>query len=133
MVSENENDVLANLDELVAEAAELDRQVLNRSPLEAFLEFAALQSDTDKLKNGEAVTLMTLHAAKDWSFPVVVLVAVEENILPHRAARTIRWRLRKNDVCCSSASRGLAISCSSVTLVVVHSAIPSRRAYQVRS
>ncbi|MGN6545912.1 MAG: ATP-dependent helicase, partial [Aureliella sp.] len=45
-----EADVMANLDELISEAAELDRQVLDRSPLEAFLEFAALQSDTDRLK-----------------------------------------------------------------------------------
>ncbi len=87
VVSENENDVLANLDELVAEAAELDRQVLDRSPLEAFLEFAALQSDTDRLKNGEAVTLMTLHAAKGLEFPVVFIIAVEENILPHQRSR----------------------------------------------
>lgn len=87
VVGENENDVLANLDELVAEAAELDRQVLDRSPLEAFLEFAALQSDTDRLKSGEAVTLMTLHAAKGLEFPVVFIIAVEENILPHQRCK----------------------------------------------
>lgn len=80
-------DIMANLDELVAEAAEIDRQVLDRAPLEAFLEFAALQSDTDRLKNGDAVTLMTLHAAKGLEFPIVFIMAVEENILPHQRSK----------------------------------------------
>ncbi len=84
---DNDNDVLDNLDELVAEAAELDRAELDRSPLEAFLEFAALQSDTDRLKGGDVVTLMTLHAAKGLEFPVVFIIAVEENILPHVRAK----------------------------------------------
>ena len=81
------SEVMANLDELIAEAAEIDRQLLDRSPLEAFLEFAALQSDTDRLKDGDAVTLMTLHAAKGLEFPVVYIIAVEENILPHQRSK----------------------------------------------
>lgn len=84
---DRENDVMANLDELVSEAAELDRQLLDRSTLEAFLEFAALQSDTDRLKGSDTVTLMTLHAAKGLEFPVVFIIAVEENILPHQRSK----------------------------------------------
>jgi DNA helicase-2/ATP-dependent DNA helicase PcrA len=81
------SEVMANLDELVAEAAEIDRQVLDRPPLEAFLEFAALQSDTDRLKGSDTVTLMTLHAAKGLEFPVVFIIALEENILPHQRSK----------------------------------------------
>ncbi|MEM7474248.1 MAG: UvrD-helicase domain-containing protein [Planctomycetota bacterium] len=88
-----DSDVLANLDELLAEAHEID-QGLELSPmeeeqsaLERFLEFAALQSDTDRLKGGNQVTLMTLHAAKGLEFPNVYIAAVEENILPHSRSK----------------------------------------------
>ncbi len=80
---ERESEVQSNLDELISEAAEIDRQTVLESPLESFLEFAALQSDTDRLKNSDAVTLMTLHAAKGLEFASVYIIAVEENILPH--------------------------------------------------
>lgn len=86
-VDERAADVMANIDELLSEAAEIDRQTLDRPPLEIFLESAALQSDTDRLKDGEAVTLMTLHAAKGLEFPVVFIIAVEENILPHQRSK----------------------------------------------
>jgi DNA helicase II / ATP-dependent DNA helicase PcrA len=89
--ADNESDadeVAVNLNELLAEAHELDQSTdENRSALEAFLEFAALQSDTDRLKSdSDVVTVMTLHAAKGLEFPIVFIVALEENILPH--ART---------------------------------------------
>ncbi|MFO1063205.1 MAG: UvrD-helicase domain-containing protein [Pirellulales bacterium] len=83
-----DRDLSANLNELIAEAAELDASTLDRSPLEAFLEYAALQSDTDRLKSGgELVTLMTLHAAKGLEFPCVFIIALEDNILPHARSR----------------------------------------------
>jgi DNA helicase II / ATP-dependent DNA helicase PcrA len=83
-----ERDALANLNELLAEAAELDATPLEGTALEAFLEYAALHSDTDRLKSGsEAVTLMTLHAAKGLEFPVVYIIALEDNILPHSRSR----------------------------------------------
>lgn len=89
-----ESDVLSNLDELLAEAHELDQLTLEQidgsqqSALEVFLESAALESDSDRLKIGsEAVTLMTLHAAKGLEFPVVYIMAVEENVLPHIRSR----------------------------------------------
>lgn len=79
------NDGDTNLDELLAEAAEIDAMADQEQPaLEAFLEFAALQADTDRLKtDSDCVTLMTLHAAKGLEFPCVFVLAVEENILPH--------------------------------------------------
>jgi len=82
---QDEFDLQQNIDELLAEAQEMDVDSSDARPaLERFLEFAALQSDTDRLVSGQdAVTLMTLHAAKGLEFPCVYLIAVEENILPH--------------------------------------------------
>ncbi len=51
--------------------------------LEAFLEDVALVSDQDTLENGDAPTLLTLHAAKGLEFPVVFIVGLVEGLLPH--------------------------------------------------
>lgn len=54
-------------------------------PLSEFLEQVALVSDVDNLtESPEAPTLLTLHAAKGLEFPVVVIVGVEDGVLPHR-------------------------------------------------
>ena len=55
--------------------------------LEGFLEEVALISDLDGANfNGDAVTLMTLHAAKGLEFPVVFMCGMEESIFPHSRA-----------------------------------------------
>lgn len=52
--------------------------------LEDFLEEVALVSDMDNTdSDGEAITLMTLHASKGLEFPVVFMPGMEETILPH--------------------------------------------------
>ena len=52
--------------------------------LTAFLEEVALVSDQDELvEENDRVTLLTLHTAKGLEFPVVFIVGLEENILPH--------------------------------------------------
>jgi len=52
-----------------------------------FLEEIALISDLDTADlNGNAVTLMTLHAAKGLEFPVVFMTGMEETIFPHTRA-----------------------------------------------
>ncbi len=55
--------------------------------LAGFLEEVALISDLDTADlNGNAVTLMTLHAAKGLEFPVVFMAGMEESIFPHSRA-----------------------------------------------
>ncbi len=49
-----------------------------------FLEEVALVSDLDNTNFGDnAVTLMTLHAAKGLEFPVVFMAGMEETVFPH--------------------------------------------------
>jgi DNA helicase-2/ATP-dependent DNA helicase PcrA len=55
--------------------------------LAGFLEEVALVSDIDSADfSGDAVTLMTLHAAKGLEFPVVFMSGLEESLLPHSRA-----------------------------------------------
>lgn len=53
-------------------------------PLTDFLEDVSLVSDTDTYDDTtDAPTLMTLHSAKGLEFPVVMIVGMEEGVLPH--------------------------------------------------
>ncbi len=53
-------------------------------PLHEFLAEHSLVADVDSLKDDtDAVTLMTLHAAKGLEFPVVFITGLETGILPH--------------------------------------------------
>lgn len=55
--------------------------------LDSFLEEVSLVSDLDSADMGsDAVTLMTLHAAKGLEFPVVFMTGLEETIFPHSRA-----------------------------------------------
>ena len=55
--------------------------------LDGFLEEVALVSDLDGTDfTSDAVTLMTLHAAKGLEFPVVFMAGLEESLLPHSRA-----------------------------------------------
>ncbi len=55
--------------------------------LDGFLEEVSLVSDIDSYESGNnAVTLMTLHAAKGLEFPVVFMTGMEETIFPHSRA-----------------------------------------------
>ena len=71
----------ANLDELVGAAAEAGERGLD---LGAFLDEVALLTDADARREGDAVQLSTLHAAKGLEFDVVFLVGMEDGLLPLR-------------------------------------------------
>ena len=79
---------LANIEELLTVAREYDERNGEEASLEGFLEEACLTSDTDAWESdADRVTLMTLHASKGLEFPVVFLTAVEEGLLPHERSR----------------------------------------------
>jgi DNA helicase-2/ATP-dependent DNA helicase PcrA len=51
-------------------------------------EITLIEQEQDKAKDaeGNAVTLMTLHASKGLEFPVVFIIGMEEGIMPHSRA-----------------------------------------------
>jgi DNA helicase-2/ATP-dependent DNA helicase PcrA len=71
-----------NVKELLSSAREYAQ-----SGLATFLEEVALISDLDQVRDdGDAITLMTVHAAKGLEFPVVFMIGMEESIFPHSRA-----------------------------------------------
>jgi DNA helicase-2/ATP-dependent DNA helicase PcrA len=82
---ENTPDSLArrdNIQELISALAEFMDQ-RSGATLDEFLSEVALVSDVDMAEFGHnAVTLMTLHAAKGLEFPVVFITGLEEGLLP---------------------------------------------------
>ena len=74
---------LENVKELLSVTKEFEAQT-DSPTLGAFLEQVSLVSDIDSLDtSADAVTMMTLHAAKGLEFPVVFLGGLEECIFPH--------------------------------------------------
>ncbi len=77
--------IQGNINELIADAAEVDRQDVDGNAMERFLEQVTLISDADGITDHEnKVTLMTLHSAKGLEFDNVFIIAVEQEILPHK-------------------------------------------------
>ncbi len=84
---------IENLGELVSAVTEWQDET--GGSIAEFLDEAALLASVDDraikaVNQGEvpeeAVTLMTLHNAKGLEFPVVFLVGMEENLIPHRSS-----------------------------------------------
>ena len=72
-----------NVQELRAVVIEYD-QLKPDQALPSFLEDVALITDVDEYDDkADSVTLITLHAAKGLEFPVVMIVGLEEGLLPH--------------------------------------------------
>jgi DNA helicase-2/ATP-dependent DNA helicase PcrA len=81
--TEEAQDRLANLEELLSALEEFERRSEERTPA-AFLEQVALISDLEEEgKGSESATLMTLHSAKGLEFPMVFMVGMEEKLFPH--------------------------------------------------
>jgi len=83
--TEEDEQRLANIHELVTAARQYDARHPAGPGLDGFLEHASLVNDTDAWESdSNKVTLMTLHSAKGLEFPLVFIVAVEHGILPHQ-------------------------------------------------
>ncbi len=81
---EDDTDALENVQELVHSALEFDRGEAAAGGLTGYLQQAALISDADAYREGSgAVSLMTLHTAKGLEFAAVMIIGVENGILPH--------------------------------------------------
>lgn len=75
---------LGNIDQLRVVLGQYEEVAGDDGDLAAFLYDVALVSDVDEAEGQpDAVTLITLHAAKGLEFPVVFIVGLEEGILPH--------------------------------------------------
>ncbi len=71
-----------NVNELISSALLFESRS-DVPTLSSFLEEYALVSDVDNFdSNADAVTLMTVHAAKGLEFPIVFLAGMEENLFP---------------------------------------------------
>ncbi|HKH33995.1 MAG TPA: UvrD-helicase domain-containing protein, partial [Beijerinckiaceae bacterium] len=66
--------------------AELTRAMEEYESLPAFLEHVSLVMDNDENRQGEKVTIMTIHAAKGLEFDTVFLAGWEEGVFPSQRA-----------------------------------------------
>ena len=106
---------LDNVDELVQWIQRLCQQDMQLDMGGVVAKLALINSlDRDNDENTrDAVSLMTLHAAKGLEFPYVYLVGMEENLLPHRTSieeETIEEERRLAYVGLTRAQRKLTLS-----------------------
>lgn len=74
---------IENCQELLSVTRDFEKNAEDKS-VEAFLYHVSLLSDVDGMTEAtEAVTLMTLHAAKGLEFPVVFILGFDEGVFPH--------------------------------------------------
>ncbi|MGD9933263.1 MAG: ATP-dependent helicase [Dehalococcoidia bacterium] len=75
---------LGNIEQLRAVMEQRSGVEGGEADLAAFLQDVSLVADVDEMEEGpNAVTLITLHAAKGLEFPVVFIAGMEEGVLPH--------------------------------------------------
>ncbi len=90
-----------NLQELVTAAKQFEPEEEELSPLQEFLDNAALDAGEAQAEEHEdSVQLMTLHSAKGLEFPLVLLVGMEENLFPHRMSMEEPGRLEEERRLC---------------------------------
>jgi DNA helicase-2/ATP-dependent DNA helicase PcrA len=66
--------------------AELTRAMEDYDSLGGFLEHVSLVMDNDEARQGDSVTIMTIHAAKGLEFDTVYLAGWEEGVFPSQRA-----------------------------------------------
>lgn len=78
---------IENIEELVSAIVEFETSLphdIEQDTLRAYLELISLQSEVDKLDDeASTFTLMTLHCAKGLEYPLVFMLGMEEELLPH--------------------------------------------------
>jgi len=112
-----------NLEELVSACRQFsgemvfplqDADAAELSPLEEFLDQAALDAGDRQSDSGPGVQLMTLHSAKGLEFPLVFLSGMEEGLFPHRMSVEEPGRLEEERRLCyvgiTRAMRSLYLS-----------------------
>jgi DNA helicase-2/ATP-dependent DNA helicase PcrA len=79
---------LENIEELKNVAGSYVMKSGDQSTALFLEEITLIEQEQDKAKDaeGNAVTLMTLHASKGLEFPVVFIIGMEEGIMPHSRA-----------------------------------------------
>ncbi len=90
-----------NLEELVSAAKTFAIEDSELSPLQQFLDSAALDAgDAQADPHEDSIQLMTLHSAKGLEFPLVFLSGMEENLFPHRMSLDEPGRLEEERRLC---------------------------------
>jgi len=90
-----------NLEELVSAAKDFIPEEEELSPLQQFLDSAALDAgDAQADAHEDSVQLMTLHSAKGLEFPLVFVAGMEENLFPHRMSVEEPGRLEEERRLC---------------------------------
>ncbi len=90
---------------------------LSANSLSDFIEWVSLRTDLDAAaEEGQAVTLMTIHASKGLEFDLVFVAGMEESLFPHNRTRTdpaqIEEERRLAYVAITRARKKLYLSCA---------------------
>lgn len=92
---------LENLQELVSAAKQFVTEDDELSPLQQFVDNAALDAgEAQADAHEDSIQLMTLHSAKGLEFPLVFLAGMEENLFPHRMSLEEPGRLEEERRLC---------------------------------